>query len=273
MFAGLSRQRLWGAPGSVYPLGLHDAIPGESPCVTLGSTTRPAVTADAQRWAGQRRVTSRGYRTAPVGCSRVAPPALPPRSRVPRWPYSPGVVRAVTAAARPPPPTSAGARLDAQIPHRPRTTRSPRRSRRACPPTARSCSAPTRRTAGRVHRAGRHHDHRVGHRPGHRRGAEARAHRRVPEQRLPRHHPGHPGRQVRAGHVVVLGEPRARADRRHGQLLLHRHQRERQVGQPRQHQLRRPVRQGRGRAGRHGAGRRHRGAQPEVRDEASPRSR
>ena len=44
---------------------------------------------------------------------------------------------------------------------------------------------------------------------------------------VPRHHPRHPGREVRARHVVVLDQPRARADRRHGQLLQRRHQRRR----------------------------------------------
>ena len=34
-------------------------------------------------------------------------------------------------------------------------------------------------------------------------GAEARPRRRVPEQRVRRHHPRHPGQEVRAGHVVV----------------------------------------------------------------------
>ena len=189
---------------------------------------------------------SGGPDTAEVGASRGVPTALwrlhpcrspahsPPRSPALRSPpSSPGAVRAATAAARPPPRRPRAPPRAARSPPRPRTTRSPRRSRRASSADGKivfgtDASYPPNEFTG----AGRHHDRRHGRRPGHRRRAEARAHRRVPEQRLPRHHPGHPGRQVRAGHVVVLGQPRARADRRHGQLLQRRHQRGRKSGNP-----------------------------------------
>ena len=108
------------------------------------------------------------------------------------------------------------------------------------------------------------HDHRHGRRPGHRGRAEARADAEFQNSAFSGIIPGIEGGQVRAGHVVVLDQRRARADRGHGQLLLRRHQPGGEVRQPGRHQRRRPVRQGGRRAGRHRAGRRPRRAQHPV---------